>query len=66
MDWIYYHEVMSEFSLHHWAELSTVDGFCKGPLAIRPTNNIIDDPIVRHLNCHITRMDVQLNLVVGC
>ncbi|PTB53579.1 hypothetical protein M431DRAFT_144107 [Trichoderma harzianum CBS 226.95] len=45
MDWIYYHEVMSEFSLHHWAELSTVDGFCKGPLAIRPTNIIIDDPI---------------------
>ncbi|KAF3076710.1 hypothetical protein CFAM422_001826 [Trichoderma lentiforme] len=45
MDWIYYHEVMSEFSLHHWAELSTVDGFCKGPLAIRPTDIIIDDPI---------------------
>ncbi|PTB34996.1 uncharacterized protein TrAFT101_008116 [Trichoderma asperellum] len=37
MDWIYYHEVMSEFSLRHWAEADAIDKFCKGPLAIRPS-----------------------------
>jgi hypothetical protein len=36
MDWIYYHEVVSEFSIRHWAEAAAVDSFCKGPLAIRP------------------------------
>jgi hypothetical protein len=36
MDWIYYHEVISEFSLRYWAEASSIDNFCKGPLAIRP------------------------------
>lgn len=36
MDWIYYHEVMTEFSIRHWAEADAIDSFCKGPLAIRP------------------------------
>jgi hypothetical protein len=36
MDWVYYHEVMSEFSLRHWAEADAIDKFCKGPLAMRP------------------------------
>lgn len=36
MDWIYYHEVVSEFSIRHWAEADAVNSFCKGPLAIRP------------------------------
>lgn len=36
MDWIYYHEVMSEFSIRHWLEADAVDNFCKGPLAHRP------------------------------
>lgn len=46
MDWVYYHEVMSEFSLRHWAEPSAIDAFCKGPLAIRPNNVIVDDFVV--------------------
>ncbi|UKZ66062.1 uncharacterized protein TrAtP1_007244 [Trichoderma atroviride] len=37
MDWIYYHEVMTEFSIRHWAEADAIDTFCKGPLAIRPS-----------------------------
>lgn len=34
MNWIYYHEVMSEFSLRHWAQTDERHGICKeGPLA---------------------------------
>lgn len=46
MDWIYYHEVISEFSLRHWAEASTINSFCKGPLAIRPENMVVDGSAV--------------------
>lgn len=42
MDWIYYHEVVSEFSIRHWAEADAVDSFCKGPLAIRPKRSSFD------------------------
>ncbi|KAJ5118108.1 hypothetical protein N7448_004245 [Penicillium atrosanguineum] len=42
MDWIYYHEVVSEFSIRHWAEADAVDSFCKGPLAIRPKGSSFD------------------------
>jgi hypothetical protein len=47
MDWIYYHEVMSEFSLRHWAERS-INSFCKGPLAMRPNNITADELPVSH------------------
>lgn len=40
MDWIYYHEVMSEFSIRHWLDADSIDSFCKGPLAIRPKKEI--------------------------
>lgn len=46
MDWIYYHEVISVFSLRHWAEASTWDRFCKDPLAIRPENMAMDGSVV--------------------
>jgi hypothetical protein len=46
MDWIYYHEIISEFSLRHWAEPGAIDGFCKGPLAIRPKGAAADDSVV--------------------
>jgi hypothetical protein len=53
MDWIYYHEVVSEFSLRHWAEIDAIDNFCKGPLATRPKEIVIDDSTVGHSNhCH--------------
>lgn len=35
MDWIYYHEVSSEFSLRHWADSKSITSFCKVPLAGR-------------------------------
>ncbi|KAJ5153026.1 uncharacterized protein N7482_009504 [Penicillium canariense] len=46
MDWIYYHEVISEFSLRHWAKASTTDSFCKGPMAARPKTAITDDSVI--------------------
>ncbi|KAJ5611251.1 hypothetical protein N7510_007970 [Penicillium lagena] len=46
MDWIYYHEVASEFSLRHWAEASAIDNFCKGPLAVRPKWAAVDESTV--------------------
>lgn len=53
MDWIYYHEVVSEFSLRHWAEFDAIDSFCKGPLATRPEEIVIDDSTVGHSKyCH--------------
>lgn len=48
MDWIYYHEVMSEFSIRHWAEADAIDKFCKGPLAIRPSKILCDSSMVSY------------------
>jgi len=36
MDWIYYHEVSSEFSVRHWADAAKIENSCKGPVARRP------------------------------
>ncbi|EHK17830.1 uncharacterized protein TRIVIDRAFT_44495 [Trichoderma virens Gv29-8] len=63
MDWIYYHEVMSEFSLRHWAEPSAIDDFCKGPLAIRPNNIIIDGLTVSNrITCPMDVLDLVKNV----
>lgn len=52
MDWIYYHEVISEFSLRHWAEVGVIDSFCKGPLAIRPQGAAAEDSAVGRMINH--------------
>lgn len=49
MDWIYYHEVISEFSLRYWAEASSINNFCKGPLATRPEKIGVDDDTVSYV-----------------
>ena len=46
MDWIYYHEVLSEFSLRHWTEAKGISKLCKRPLAVRPNTIIIDNAVV--------------------
>lgn len=46
MDWIYYHEVMTEFSIRHWAEADAINSFCKGPLAIRPDKMFVGSSMV--------------------
>lgn len=46
MDWIYYHEVMAEFSIRHWAEADAIDKFCKGPQAIRPGKIFVGSSMV--------------------
>ncbi|KAH0490875.1 hypothetical protein TgHK011_002325 [Trichoderma gracile] len=63
MDWIYYHEVMSEFSLRHWAERSTIDTFCKGPLAMRPDNITVDDLLASsRITCPMDALDLVRNV----
>ncbi|KAL7805013.1 fungal-specific transcription factor domain-containing protein [Trichoderma aethiopicum] len=63
MDWIYYHEVMSEFSLRHWAERSTINSFCKGPQAIRPSNITIDDSLASNgITCPMDALDLVRNV----
>ena len=46
MDWIYYHEVLSEFSLRHWTEAESISKFCRRPLAVRPNTIIIGNTTV--------------------
>ncbi|ETS04882.1 hypothetical protein M419DRAFT_33640 [Trichoderma reesei RUT C-30] len=62
MDWIYYHEVMSEFSLRHWAERS-INSFCKGPLAMRPNNITADElPASDRITCPTDVLDLVRNV----
>ncbi|KAJ5565149.1 hypothetical protein N7513_001391 [Penicillium frequentans] len=59
MDWIYYHEVISDFSLRHWAQASTLSSFCRGPLAIRPGNMAIDgSPNSSRITCPMDVLDL--------
>lgn len=36
MNWVYYHEVISGFSLRYWAKASAIEDFCKVYRATRP------------------------------
>ena len=45
MDWIYYHEVVSEFSLRHWAHTDAIESFCKAPMATRSQIAAIGEPM---------------------
>ncbi|PTB66636.1 hypothetical protein BBK36DRAFT_1117930 [Trichoderma citrinoviride] len=59
MDWIYYHEVISEFTLRHWAERSTIDSFCRGPQAIRPNNTTVDGFLASNrITCPMDALDL--------
>lgn len=49
MDWVYYHEVMTEFGIRHWVEAGSIDKFCKGPLAIRPGKIFVGSSMVSYL-----------------
>lgn len=48
--WVYYHEVISEFSLRHWATASTWDSFCTKPRAVYPYEFVIEDSVVSRLS----------------